>query len=205
MPQSSGGKISNQRAIATFRVRTVAGLPSRAKARCYRVLRCGGAVGLDGSANRRAWAPLHTASMPVSAECARSAVKAPQSFGLSVIGFIPGQFWDNAKWEQHHKALSSDPVTMPKPLLNGLFTDARQGDSDNTIGPNGFLIEECFQTAHWTWPRPFSGGQRTLPRTLLRCAQTADREAGGNSRQRLTPQADGAGLLFAWLKQSFKH
>ena len=175
-------------------MRTVAALPSRAKARCYRVLRCGGAVGLDGSANRRAWAPAAHCFHVGVAECARSAVKAPQSFGLSVIGFIPGQFWDNAKWEQHHKALSSDPVTMPKLVLNGLFSVARQGDSDNTIGPNGFLIEEClllWRTAD-------------VATHLQSSAQTADGEAGGNSRQRLTPQAEGAGLLFAWLKQSFK-
>ena len=31
-----------------------------------------------------------------------------------------------------------------------------------------------------------------------------NKKAGGNSRQRLTPQAEGADLLFAWLKQSFK-
>ena len=109
-------------------------------------------------------------------------------FWFSVIGLKPGQFWDNAKWEQHHKALSSDPVTMPKPLLNGLFTDARQGDSDNTIGPNGFLIEECLQTAHWAWPRPFSGGQRTLPRTSRAAhRQLTERQvatAGNVSRRR---------------------
>ena len=149
--------------------------------------------------------PLHTASMSVSAECARSAVKVPQRFGLSVIGSLPGQFWDNAMWEQHHKALSSDPVTMPKPMLNGLFTDARQGDSDNTIGPNGFLIEECLQTTHWTWPRPFSGGQRTLPRTPSSRAahrQLTGRQvatAGNVSRRRQKVQT------FCLLGSSRKH